>query len=572
MITKIIDKFIGAKKNGFTWLESCLATVENGKSVIYPMFWNGNVTSAGDVGMTNLHQIVGFCERGLATNFKYGIDNYGRIFRTSGDNEAFTEYHYVGNSAYSDLGDIKPFRIDNSASILYTSRRYLGREVGGSLTDNWKDLVIVDDTCSRQIILGEDIAYIGNKNYLASIDDAGNFSAYHKKLPVGYKFQCGAYNNASLLIGMNNLVETKGAIGFWNTYSDGWNNLMPIDNPVYAAIAYENGFLFVGGPDIYFTNGYSKIYLGSFLDAELDLNDVSSIDIKPNGLAIYKNYLVINGGINSYNRKKKGIWFFNLETRDWAFYPYNKGGTNGKTYHDNYSGALFLQKETLYYGCKSDALSDSYLYYLNKIIFQKFWGEGNRDYYSVIISPFLPVYKKAFLKEIIVEVIQTPEYQFKVYPTTGYSEITLKIANPIYPLFQYEIAQALTSSTLKVASSGVTTHRAEIGDEVLFLEGANRGKRVHITSIADKATGNEVWTISPTITDGENGIDVQVFPFKKIGAVKKLSFTDNRFYFNCDKLPISGGFYIELIADYIYAPFYISSITYSYDTISDPND
>ncbi|MEA2113671.1 MAG: hypothetical protein U9P63_03400, partial [Patescibacteria group bacterium] len=147
--------------------------------------------------------------------------------------------------------------------------------------DKFQDLGAEQATWSRQIFFFENIHLIGNGNYLATIDkDEANFYASYKQLRDGYYFQAGAANEKKIAVAANR--QHKGAIMFWDGFSDGWNNTIYLDNEVDTIKAYGTGWIFNSGGSIFYTDGYSKTLLSKFPDIDVGL----TMGIMPNGLLI----------------------------------------------------------------------------------------------------------------------------------------------------------------------------------------------------------------------------------------------------------------------------------------------
>lgn len=440
--------------------------------------------------------------------------------------------------------------------------------------EDFEDLGAEQTAWYRQLIEWEDTMYIGNGNYLASLqDDAtaeGSFTASDKQLPNGYEFRCGAANNNYMLVGMNKNDNT-GQLGLWDGFSDGWNFLKSVNDIVYSIVPYKTGWIVIIGSSVYFTDGITLQLLSYFPDLDTTL---TAMGIVPNGMIIIRDKLIINGGPNRYSRAKKGCWIFDIVTRSWNFNAYQHASTKYSVY-SGVAGAVYYMPafNRIYIGYTVDTTSQANANFIGLVNLSRRNTSSGTDN-NVVITPTLDFGEKVILKSCIIEIEPDPQgYSTRV--AVPDINITLKVVDSLKNTWHYAQANATASSTttIKVDGSISTYNLGSIGDEVWVLQGTNGGLRTQIQSITGDGTASEVWTVSPALAGNtEDTTEMNITPFTIMDSTKTLTdYTENRIFFDCGGFEVHGSCMLELIFNQTNYPVVLKKIILNYARQSDPN-
>lgn len=561
----IIDQFTGTKPKGFYWMEGFTSYDIGNKNVLHLSGTVSKLSQKGDASLSNLALVKGFTSRTVGSNYNYAIDNAGYISRATAGT-VFTELRDVGGQAgitKSDNPDIKAFTISGTENIIYTSAGHLGKSADdSSFTDNYKTFGTSNASYVRQIEVWEDTAYIGNDNWLASLSDDGTFVDQDKELPDGYSFQSMAYNNNYLLVAMNK--NYKGQLGLWDSYTDGWNYLKPLNDEIYAVKAYQRGWIVISTNGIYFTNGYSLEFLATLPDRELKS---SGIITTYNGIEIVGDKVIFSNSANKLNRAKEGIWIFDIKTRSFNFSPFDTG-TSRYSYYGATGGAIFYSSyiDRIYCGYQTDGTFTSDPYFIGII------SLTSKSDDAVFITPTINFGKKVILKSIVFEFLFSDTLgQRRDSPSVS---ITAKVFNGLDLIWGYfqTNAAASNNTTIKVDGSLSNTN-ARVGDEVLILDGVNGGIRRQIDSIANEGTNTETWTVDSAMNGNtEDALYLNLLPFTKVDSTRTLTdYSTNRVFFDCGGKIVYGSGMFEFIINHNSTPIIPTSITINYEELTDPN-
>jgi len=572
-----INNFTGQKDNGFYWTQSMSPVILGDRVGMGRGCHIIDINQRGNTNLTHLGLVSGFCSASPQGSNKV----YGSSYHTDGQYivgaiaTTFTELFKAngaeagGTAVAAQFGDIKPFTISGTESLIYTSLRHLGKTTDNSDQDNLYQTLDATATAQdyRQIEIWEDTAFIGNGNYIASLDDSGNFNALHKQLPTGYKFRCMAQGGSYLAVGMNK--DYEGQIGLWDSYSDGWNYLNPLKNKVVAIRPYSNGWIYISGSALFFTDGYNSRLLSYFPDANERSQD---IEICQNGMEIINNKVIISGNIDGTDRRKVGIWIYDLSNESWDYSPY-KCGTGVFSLYDNNPGAIYYST-MINYIYSSFQVNENITnpYYIGLLFINSRGGVGGaNEMDNVLITP--PIYfdNNVLLNYCKVNYIVDPKITNKSRSPSF--DMTLNISDAIKPTWHYAETNASATAENLIQINGSSDYVADVGDEILVLEGKNGGQRSHIASIANSGTATEQWTLNDNLKDKtEKTILVNILPFERIGKQTINSYQDNYVYFDCGGKEIHNAAMLELITKNTDTyPIIINSITLEYEPRGEQN-
>jgi len=463
-----------------------------------------------DSTLSNL-QLVNWFAQGPFTNpYVYGFASDGRLYRAQVPAGSWSQQRAVNSVSSHGNGLI----FDQKNRLLYANDEFLGMTSDGStFTDNWKDLTL-STTDFRPMDTYEDWVVIGNINQVALLnvtDDSFNANALN--LPSGFNIRCIKSGINGILIGAN--FNNRGALILWDAFSTRsiapwiWRN-----KNIRSIITTDSGWIVITQDEIFFTNGYSvQPIITDFPD--YIINDQSILDVLlPQGADVRGNHLLFWGTSPRPNRQKGGFYRLDLKRNLFDFIPV----ANNVTTSALATGAIFL-----------DSSNITHLSYTTTgTTNTKFIGRLNNSpaAHPYFISEQLGQSDNEKVAEAVKLSLGLSSYQTNTPDIT--LNIAVKIANARRNLFGWgrtnnTSAQAniLNVDGTLASSSGI--NRAQAGDEVTILEGANAGQIRHITSIANQGTSTETWTLDSNLPSNTvSNITFNVSPFK-LATVFSLS-------------------------------------------------
>ena len=510
--------------SGFIWLKGTLGTPAGGKVGYFQSIgWYPDIKCMGvDTNSKILFTTV-------PTSF---IPQLGRIHRgnaTGGSTTTlvdtsgvdFTALGLAAGDTVYNVKDGKQFTIDAggiAATTLTITAVVDGDFASGDnyaiIDPNWNALSYTGHSQhGLQIIEFDEDFYILDGDYLAMVSSAGVFSGQHKKLESGWIAKSGASNGDTIAIGCNK--NYKGKIFFWDKHSNGWNRKISLDNEIQSIVAYKNGYIFISGNALWWTDGYTTRVLSKFLD----VGERKSINVNPRGMIILQDTVFINGGMGYLSRAKNGIWTYDILKDEWTYSPYDPtaSGTEKTSYEasrgilffDSYVNYIFYSFENSWYG------------WTNSKILSRFWLGSGSSCGTVITNP-IKLGKDARIKKIEVNLVQNLT---DINNTSGKSKtLTCKLSDCTRPLWRYQ--QAFADSTVKnkinVYGATVSYANAQVGDEIFIQNGWNGHLRRRITAITDDGTNNEEWTLDSDLTNfTKQHTMISVMPFQIYGMDEK---------------------------------------------------
>lgn len=569
LIPIVIERFSNMKPSGLLWLEGFFHEIVNRKSLLTVGGQIDNLNQKGDANLTNLGLITAYCERNYSsTNYVYAIDSPGYIYRGPATTCSLAQLRDITTTPCTH-GDIKPFTISGTETLLYTSAQYLGKTTDdSSFTDNAEDFGAAQVGWYRQIEIFLDIAWFGNGNYLASLSNVGVFAASDKQLPNGYNFRCMAANGDYMLIS-----ATKNGKGvlllFDGVVANAWVSIKERDNIVTSIRPYKNGWVFTEGPKLYRTDGFNvrEIPDGVLPDAENNLSDLS---IGPYGLLISGNKILVgaSGGVEATVRTKSGVWCHDLIDQSWRFFPLPVTST-GRAYYGSTIGAMYFSTviNRFLVGYEATIVSNPFF---NSIL--SFQSRSGQNTATMLLS--IPLEKKVSLEYLVINFLSNIRgYEVSSSPTLA---VTLRIGDGKRPFWAYGQSNAAQAVKDKIQVDGTvsTYNAAEVGDEVLILEGLNGGNRREITEIADEGEATEAYTLDSDMNENiEDTVMFNILPLEKIETKELTDFTKNRLYFDLSDKIVSGRILIEITISHTYFPISLSSIILQpSEVVEEPNE
>lgn len=410
-------------------------------------------------------------------------------------------------------------------------------------------------TARRQFVPYEDICFIGNKNYLAKINNDGtNFDAEYKQLPQKYEFRCGASNGNLVLIGGSKW--NKGILLLWDTVSSGWNNKIYLDNNVDAIKPYLNGWIFVSGAAFYYTNGYT-IQLLDYLPETSYLN---KLRLFYNSIEVVNDKIVFGGAVNYITNIKSGFYVYDIKQK--IFYMIPK---HNQDYYSQNFGAI---KYNIQSNIDVSYLITSYGYIGSSngyAISNLNISSPNQTTTSYYISRKLSFPKKVKINQIRLKISNDKDFEY-VY-TDKTADILVAGSDGKNKFWSLGQANATLTESNKIQVDGThdSINNADEGDMVLVLSGVNAGKSSFITSISNSGTNTETWTLEDDLTNNtENGTNLSVIPFRKFDK-KTITNADEVVFYNNSKLDILDEFYLLIKVTSTHFPVNIDYAVIEYE-------
>lgn len=583
-----IDKFVGSGSGGMFYNEGFSIDKENGKSIIYENYSTINSANASTTGFSSIGIVYSGIFLTTVNDFSYKyklfIDTSKNIFCSA---RTATSIKSGIIHQMSDDASLKPDLIElPSGNILYTGKRYVGKGVrtsatGGSTTTiidttkNWStsginngdkvtnlktgieytitsistttntndtlnftasgsntnsagdEIIAWDDNFidtqitkknwqpssenwTKQLRQYGDVVYITNGNYLAKLaSDETTFEEDYKKLPAKFQALCFDTNTDRILVGAS--FNGVGRILLWDGYSDGWNNILEFDRPINAISNYNSGWVFVSAGILYYTDGNQIVVLS---DTRFQPKSYA-YNLQPsgfNGILSYGNNIYFTNISEDYNKVHPGVFVFDGKS-GWSIVKPKKSTRQNGTPYCLVAGEDFENISTIYIA------GDGFIDILNT-------DSSEAEYNCKSFIYYISLKRNIQVKAIGINLSNN----FKKYDdqtSSLSSDIIVNVGdgNSGILSFSQTAAAGITESSISV--DGTTYLNNSIGDEVNVLSGTLVGERSFITSIANKGTANEVWTVSPSFSgkDENSSRKLQMIRVKSFGE-KTVSFND----------------------------------------------
>lgn len=466
-------------------------------------------------------------------------DSVGRIHRgnatggssttlVDGSGIDFTALGVAAGDYVYNIKDNKLFTID-AGGVAATTLTITAVD-GGDFTNgdnyaivdpNWQSLTDDNYKYGRQIIEFDEDFYILNGDALAIVDSSMAYTAEHKAMESGWIGRCGASNGDTIAIGCNK--NNLGKIFIWDKYSNGWIRKIALDNEIQSMEAYGNNYVFVTGNGIWITDGYSKRKLASFPD----VRSRSSVTVRPHGMKVIEDKLIINTTVGLINRGNTGLYIYDLIKNEFAYSPFDpsSGITSAKSSYEANGGIIFFESwlNYIYY-----TFDNSGYGWTNSDVISRFWLENIQNKGTFITNP-IRLGKDARIKKIEVNLIN---HLWEYCNNNTHSKtVDLKLTDVKKALWYYTQAKIDSTSLNKITVNGTFNGyaKAEVGDEIFIRNGWNGHERRKIESMTGSGTDTEVWTLDsdlPNLT--KQYTMISVMPFQRYGMTPVTNTTDDQ--------------------------------------------
>jgi hypothetical protein len=456
----------------------------------------------------------------------------GQVYSVGDDGDIFidgTEVHAVSASKGNGL------ILDQKNRLLYARQQYLGKNDGGTYTDDWKNFG-VSISEFRPMELFEDMVLIGNRNKVAALftsDDSFTDAAF--TLPSSFTIRAIKAGKTGILIAAN--IGNRGYLILWDGNS--LRSIAPwiyVPELIYSLTTDDSGnFIVTTRSGFLLTNGYSIAPYAKFpVKEEWSSSSSSGFErgiVLPGGTAFKDGKLfVAYTPENPIAKTPLGVFVFDSATQLWEHIGHPNGyqieGTVGALFLDS-SLTLKVSYSTedgtpAYYVGDIEEKSPS-----KAVLITKELGQGNN-----------PKYAEALIANIRFS--PTGSIRYSIQDWT----VTAKIYDFKRQLYGFGLTNGVsaTANTIKNTGNNSAYQSAQVGDEITILNGNNASEVRHITAIANAGTNTETWTLDsalPNLT--ASGVNILIMPFKTIGT---KSITESGDYFFNIKNRLKGKHYL----------------------------
>jgi hypothetical protein len=380
----------------------------------------------------------------------------------------------------------------------------------------WNSLSDTSSTYGRKIIELDGDFYILNGSFLAIVDGSMGYTADSKAVDKGFVLRCGDSNGNTILVGANN-AQGKGRLFLWDKSSNGWNNKITLNNTISCIKAYGDGYIFLDGGILKYTNGYTYQDLQTLPDYKIGKEP----DIYPNSMTIVKDTLLISTSYDPDNsadkgRRKGGIYTYNILTDHLSYSPFSTSlGLTSYGYTRCIYNSVRLKK--ILYGLTADVTGESDFSAVNEFIL-----EGNTNSASFITSP-IKLEKNnnesANIKKVEINIIASPDYEIDTHGDRVQVDLRLSDCSKHIWGFNQIIGTPAVNSVNMYHASGYT--RVEAGEVFYTLTREGYIKR-NIDTVTTVDTTSTV-TFTPVFATAPLAGDlVDVLPFKRYGDSPKI--------------------------------------------------
>lgn len=428
--------------------------------------------------ISGLGAIKYFAKAGI---YSYAQDDNGKIYKeaTPGAYDfALAHTSGVTSNGAGLLGDQK-------GRLLYAGNTDLGMYDGSTYTDSWKSSLRSwqhpMDTYEDSVVMGDKTSFA-----LLAADDSFNPDAF--TLPDNFTADAVRSGVNGILLGSNYLSQD--VLMLWNLITD--RSIAPwkyTKGNVLAIERYEANWIVLTQREVLLTDGYNYKRLFGLLDDSFSFNGYET-GVYPQRILVVNDTLIILNTARSslmsyeFGRMKPGVYMINIPTGYWNFIPASTLNTISVDLYSAFADNTSDQRILI--GYRDLQLSKSYI--------------GNLSNTAPSVAQFIseelgtgPTQKTAEAVVLDIDlassVIDSPTLTFN---------IAVKVYNFKRQLWGKAATNAAGSAGNKIRVDGTSSnnYRAQIGDEVTVLEGANAGKVAHIQSIANLGASNETWTLN----------------------------------------------------------------------------
>lgn len=506
---KNFSGFSDKQLQGAHYFSQGFSKSEFGAALLYSI-----VKQKDDTDISGLGAIKYFAKAGAST---YAQDDNGIIYKeaTSGAYDFSAVNSPSGSNGAGLLGDQK-------GRLLYAGNSALGLYDGSTWDDTFQSLTAWQHPMDTY----EDGVYIGNKSTVALLaaDDSFNASAF--TFPSSFTTDAIKSGVNGILIGTN--FGFQGVLSLWNHTTD--RSISPwkwTKGKILAIERHGANWVVLTQREVILTNGYSHQTIFQLLDDDLSFGGYETGTILPQRILVVNDTLIILNTAHNpvtspqFGRMKTGTFMIHIPTGMWNFFPVSTKNTITVDLYSAFADNTSDQRILL--GYRDNKLSKSYIGSLSTT------GPSTAQF----ISEQLGSGNNMKVAEAVI--LGLGIQSSVISPTTLTFNVSVKVYNFKRQLWgrQKTNAVAAAGNKIRVDGTDTTYFKAQIGDEVTVLEGANAGSIGHITLIENEGLSNETWTLDTTFssaTGTTTWLNVQPFKlvekkvFSNITEIKPLYF------------------------------------------------
>jgi hypothetical protein len=444
-----------------------------------------------------LGAVVGEATHNKITNLRTGVEY---TIATIANGDATNDKVTFTASGTNDnvAGDYFIVWIDDkawtTAATLFTTTSY-PQFVGQETAANFR----------RQLKQYGDVYYALNGNFLAQLSsDETTVDDNYKQLPARMQARSFGVNRNNLLISAER--DTKGVLLLWDGYSDGWNNIIDIDEVCKCVYQYKSGWIVFFNNSFYYTDGYQLEKLSSFYPD--DYPSEPSYAVTPYGFSsilAYNDRFFITNSTQNYSRINPGVCIYD-QKYGWNLVPIEYASRN-QFGTDRFPSALAI-------GGIGNYLYVGGSYFINRL---SNYGNKNNEYQNKSLMFYLYGEENFGIGSVELDISNNLRSYLQgsaSFPRK--TKITVSIGDVKNGVFQYSQSKDSGNTTTNIDVTGTTYLGATVGDEVQILEGVCAGERTFITAITNQGTATESWTVSPALSAGigASTIDLKIIKVK----------------------------------------------------------
>ncbi len=458
----------------------------------------------------------------------YAVDSNGKLYAesTAGAGNFNTAVRAPGGTGRGLIGDQK-------GRLLYFQNTQIGKLEGVSTFDDTWKTGLADTDHSADIY--EDMVLFANGNKVGAIysDDSMALDAF--ELPSSFTVVQPRAGKQGALIGAN--LGYAGYLILWNPlYARSAAPWIPISGQIQSIErSPDGGWLVVTTKQLLWTNGYSIEPLFNLLDDSLGyLNYI----VAPQGTLLVNKKLFILNQSSHNNRRKAGVFIFDLDTRLFEFVPVSTLNT-----HSVRPLAISASKastQQILIGYEDTKLSKTYIAAISATT-------GTR---AVFVSE--PLGDGVNDKAAQAVILNLTPFNGQRASSTLTFDVSVKLYDFQRPLWGIENTSAIAAAADQLRVNGTAVNiDPQVGDEVTILEGPNAGESRHITGITNDGLTIEVWTVDRAFSNVTgSSVRMQVEPYK---LVERKSFTAEanmpELFFNCTQNNRGKQFLVKVLIE-----------------------
>ena len=337
----------------------------------------------------------------------------------------------------------------------------------------------------REIILHDGNYLITNGNFLAqfgvvntSLSGLANYVQDGCQLPFNYQTNCLKMNANITEIGCD--FRGSGQLVLWDGSSaNSFQNIFHTTTPVNSLTQYKNGWLYVSGNALRFTDGNQETIVKSYPDLEIN---GQWIDANNEAMTMVNNRVVVGSNGGYYMRSKSGLYVYDF-TFGWTFVPI-KTKLGSESYGVSV-GSIFENRKN-----NISKVFVSYFTFTNEKGMVEY-SDAAPDDWSVIL--WYKFDTRININNIILTLGRSHS-QTASLPQS--CTVTMNIGDGKEQLWQE--AQALEGSTKnQIKISETNSSPAQEGDQLVVLNGNNAGFRTYVSQIDRPGDGYVYLNVAP---------------------------------------------------------------------------